>query len=171
MDLPPPPPAGPPPGGALPPPPPTPSAWAEGSGAAGAPFHDAPDGSFAGRLTGAWRWTLGLGWCVVLGGLGALAQAAYLVDADPWWLAVKPLPFALPVAVLLALVSDGRWALPLSATGAAVIGVLAVVDAVRGNPVVAIGEAVCAASGAVLTLAAALGRVRRPAPPVPGSVP
>lgn len=167
MELPPPPPAGPPPGGALPPPPEPAAPWAVGYPET--PAED-PDGSFTGRLSGAWRWTLGLGWCVVLGGLGALAQAAYLVDADPWWLAVKPLPFALPVAVLLALVSDGRWALPLSVAGALLIGVLAVVDAVSGNPVVALGEAVCAVSAGVLTLGASLGRVR-PVPPTVPTVP
>ncbi len=179
MELPPPPPAGSPPGGRLPPPGAdtgfVTSTYDHRNGPYGGPPAEPggppiePSGALVGRLNGAWRWTLGLGWCIVLAGLGALAQAAFLVDADPWWLSFKPLPFALPVAVLLALVSDARWALPLSLGGALVLGVLAAVDAIDGNPAVALGGAVCAASALLLTVAAILGRVRRTRPSVPGS--
>jgi hypothetical protein len=107
---------------------------------------------------------MGLGWCVIMAGMGALAQSAFLVDADPWWLAVKPLPFALPVAMLLATVTDTRWVLPLSALAAFVLVALAVVDALGDNPVVGVLEGACALSGVLLTLGAFLGR-ERPAPP------
>lgn len=167
MELPPPPPhAGPPQGTPLSPPS---GPWAEPARPYEMPVTE-PDRPPS-RLGGGWRWTLGLGWCVVLGGLGALAQAAFLVDADPWWLVVRPLPFALPVAVLLALVSDSRWALPLSGAAAAVLAVLAIVDAAGGNPVVAVAEAVCALSGILLTLAAVLGRDPVPPGAVRGSGP
>lgn len=163
MELPPPPPVATPPGGQLPPPP---------GVLLGTPLDPAPDTgpALVSRLGGAWRWTLGLGWCLVLAGLGALAQAAFLVDADPWWLTFKPIPFALPVAVLLALVSDAKGALALSIAAALVIAALAVVDAIDGNPVVAVGEAVCAASALLLTVAALLGRERPVPPDVPRSV-
>ena len=123
----------------------------------------------AGVLSGAWRWTLGLGWCVVLAGLGALAQSAFLVDADPWWLRFKPIPFALPVAVLLALVGESRWTLALSGAAAAVLVALALIDAAKGSSVVAIAEGLCAASAVLLTVAATLGRARAPRSGVPGS--
>jgi hypothetical protein len=105
---------------------------------------------------------LGVGWIVVLAGLGALAQAAFVVDADPGWLSFKPIPFALPVAVFLALLADSRWTLPLSAAAAAVLWILTAIDAAGGNPAVALGELVCAASATLLTVAATLGRHRAP---------
>lgn len=120
-------------------------------------------------LSAAWRWTLGLGWCVVMAGMGALAQSAFVVDADPFWLAVKPLPFAVPVAVLLAIVTDSRWTLPFSALGAAVLTTIAVVDLVGDNPTVGLFEAVCAAGAVLLTLGAWLGRERPVVAPVPSS--
>lgn len=158
MDLPPPPPQPLPPPGVAP---------APAGGHAWTPPVPAPPGG--GVLGGAWRWTLGIGWCLILSGLGALAQSAFLVDADPWWLRFKPLPFALPVAVLLALVSDSRWTLPLSAAAAAVLVVLALVDTVNGNPAVAVGEGVCALSAVLLTAGAVLGRERRAPAPEPGA--
>jgi hypothetical protein len=121
------------------------------------------------RLGAPWRWTLGIGWCVVLSGLGALAQSAFVVDADPWWLAFKPLPFALPVAMLLALIGDSRWTLPLSGAAAALLWILTAVDATRGNSAVALGEVVCAAGATLLTVAALLGRERPAIVPVPDS--
>jgi len=112
---------------------------------------------------------MGLGWCVIMAGIGALAQSAFLVDADPWWLSVKPLPFAVPVAVLLATVTDSRWVLPLSALAAAVLVALALVDALGANPSVGVFEGACALSGVLLTLGAFLGRERPVPPDVPGS--
>lgn len=120
-------------------------------------------------LSAAWRWTLGLGWCVVMAGMGALAQSAFVVDADPFWLAVKPLPFAVPVAVLLAIVTDSRWTLPFSALGAAALATIAVVDLVGEHPTVGLFEAVCAAGAVLLTLGAWLGRERPAVAPVPSS--
>ena len=118
------------------------------------------------RLSAAWRWIMGLGWCVIMAGMGALAQSAFLVDADPWWLAVKPLPFAVPVAMLLATVTDTRWVLPLSALAAAVLVVLGGVDSLGQNPTVGVFEGACALSGVLLTLGAFLGRERPVAPDV-----
>lgn len=156
MDLPPPPPhAAPGPGSPLPPPPP-PVPTVPGLQPA-SPF-DTEDAGPRSRLGPAWRWTLGIGWCIVLSGLGALAQSAFVVDADPWWLAFKPLPFALPVAMLLALIGDSRWTLPLSGAAGALLWILTAVDATRGNSAVALGEAVCAAGATLLTVAAVLGR-------------
>ena len=162
------------------PPPPPPAAAAPGGAPPGALPSPAPDARPVpdqhtgdalrpGGLTGAWRWTLGIGWCVVLAGLGALAQSAFLVDADPWWLGFKPLPFALPVAVLLALVGESRWVLALSGAAAALLAALAIIDAAKGSSVVALGEALCAASAVLLTVAATLGRARAPQRGVPGS--
>jgi hypothetical protein len=134
---------------------------------------DAPDDpdprAHRSGLSAAWRWTLGLGWCVVMAGIGALAQSAFLVDADPFWFSFKPLPFAVPVAALLALARDGRWSLPFSGLAAAVLVVVAIVDAAQSNPVVAIGEGVCAAGGALLTMGALLGRDRPPPHDAPRS--
>ena len=150
--------------GSLPPPPPLPPP-ARGTDVAYADTPSAP----ASRLGAAWRWTLGIGWCIVLAGLGALAQSAFIVDADPWWLVFKPLPFALPVALLLALIGDSRWSLPLSGAATALLWVLAAIDATRGNSAVAIGEVVCAGSATLLTLGALLGRERSPVASVPDS--
>ena len=134
-----------------------------------APSFDAAVAAPRSRLGAAWRWTLGIGWCVVLAGLGALAQSAFVVDADPWWLAFKPLPFALPVAMLLALIGDSRWTLPLSGAAAVLLWILTAVDATRGNSAVALGETVCAAGATLLTIAAVLGREPSTIVPVPDS--
>ena len=58
-------------------------------------------------LSVTWRWVLAAGWSVIMSALGAIAQSAFLADTGPFWLSVKPLPFALPVLTLLALV--GNW--------------------------------------------------------------
>ena len=170
MDLPPPlPHAGP---GPFSPPPPPPAVPApDVPGTLPPPAFDTAAAAPRSRLGAAWRWTLGLGWCVVLAGLGALAQSAFVVDADPWWLAFKPLPFALPVAMLLALIGDSRWTLPLSGAAAALLWILTAVDATRGNSAVALGEAACAAGATLLTLAALLGREPSAIVPVPDSFP
>lgn len=181
MDLPPPPnplpgPGDMPPPAPLPPPPsmPAPAPVPADPAASWSPPADRADPArparpHRSRLGAAWRWTLGLGWCVVMAGMGALAQSAFVVDADPFWLAVKPLPFALPVAVLLAIVTDSRWTLPFSVLGAAVLTAIAVVDLAGDNPTVGLFEAVCAAGAVLLTLGAWLGRERPVATPVPSS--
>jgi hypothetical protein len=108
-----------------------------------------------------WRWILAIGWSVVMGALGAIAQSAFLADSGPFWLAVKPLPFFLPVLALLALVGNWRHTLQVSAVAAVATSAIAAGDLVAGYGLVAATELVCGVSALVLTLAGALSRPPR----------
>ena len=96
--------------------------------------------------------------------LGAIAQSAFLADTGPFWLSVKPLPFALPVLTLLALVGNWRatlWVSLVAAVGTVGVGIGDLVEHYRA---VSVTEFVCGASALLLTLAAALSRPRRATP-------
>lgn len=125
-----------------------------------------PAGRVGSGLSVPWRWLLAIAWSVLMSAMGAIAQSAFLADTGPFWLEVKPLPFALPVLALLALV--GNWRATMWVSLAATVGTaaIAVGDLVAGNRAVAVTEAVCAAGGLLVTLAGALSRPRRAATPV-----
>lgn len=114
-----------------------------------------------------YRWVLAIGWAVIMSTMGAIAQSAFLADTGPFWLGVKPLPFALPVLTLLALVGNWRTTLWVSLAAALATGGVAVGDLVGDYDAVAVTEFVCAASALVLTAAGALSRPRRATPADP----
>ena len=128
----------------------------------------APTGARHG-LSVTYRWVLAVGWAVIMSTMGAIAQSAFLADTGPFWLGVKPLPFALPVLTLLALVGNWRTTLWVSLAAALATAGVAVGDLVGHHGAVAVTEFVCAAGALVLTAAGALSRPRRIAASEPTS--
>ena len=120
-------------------------------------------------LSVTYRWVLATGWAVIMSTMGAIAQSAFLADTGPFWLGIKPLPFALPVLTLLALVGNWRTTLWVSLAAALATAGVAVGDLVGNYSAVAVTEFVCAASALVLTAAGALSRPRRTTQTEPSS--
>jgi len=134
----------------LPPPSPTPEAET--------PL--APPPSEGRSLTVAWRWILALAWGVVMAAIGSVAQAGFIVDDGPFWLSVKPLPFALPVAVLVALSGNWRRTLTLSWLATASTAAIALVDVLADHQAVGVSEAICALAALLASIAAFASRAR-----------
>ena len=111
-------------------------------------------------LTVAWRWILALAWGVIMAAIGGVAQAGFIVDDGPFWLSVKPLPFAIPTAVLVALSGNWRRTLPLSALATVSTAAIALVDVLADHAAVGVSEAICALAGLLATVAAAISRPR-----------
>ena len=111
-------------------------------------------------LTVAWRWILALAWGVVMAAIGSVAQAGFIVDDGPFWLSVKPLPFAIPTAVLVALSGNWRRTLTLSALATVSTAAIALVDVLANHHAVGVSEAICAFAGLLATVAAAASRPR-----------
>ena len=65
-------------------------------------------------LTTGWRWVLAGGWGTVMAGIGMLANTGFLTGSPPFWLDWALIPFALPVAVLIALAVDWSHTIALS---------------------------------------------------------
>ena len=136
------------------------------------PGDDAPTGPLrrplrAGHLPVAWRWMLAVLWIVVIGALGALGQEAFLVDSGPFWLSFTLLPFALPVAALITILSDSRRVIQWSMLAVAGTGAIGAIDLAKHHRGTGMVEVALAASALVGVLACALNRavvLPRPAP-------
>jgi hypothetical protein len=111
-------------------------------------------------LTVAWRWILALAWGVIMAAIGSVAQAGFIVDDGPFWLSVKPLPFAIPTAVLVALSGNWRRTLTLSALATVSTAAIALVDVLADHLAVGVSEAICALAGLLATVAALASRPR-----------
>ena len=120
-----------------------------------------------GQLTEGWRWTLAVGWALLIPALLALADAANSFGKPTWWLSssatvswISPLPFVAPLLVACAAAANWRRWHIVAALGVIALGLFAVMDAHR-SPSVAVGEAVLAGAGALTSIACLAGRVRR----------
>jgi hypothetical protein len=124
-----------------------------------------------GDLPVGWRTAFALSWMLLVAAQGVLWFAARRIGLSTWWLGaessprpmlVSYLPFAAPVAVIIASLRATRWlpfwgfagTLPLAATAAGDLG---------RSPGAAAVEFALAASGAMVSLAA-LGAMFRAAP-------
>lgn len=116
-------------------------------------------------LSPAWRVALAIGWLAVMAAVAAFANSGFLVSSSPFWLDIpglQVLPFLVPVAAVLALLRDWRFALLVSLAGAVGLAVVGGLDVAIGSAPVGKGELVLAANAALLTLAGLAGRLPRP---------
>jgi hypothetical protein len=95
-----------------------------------------------------------------MAGIGTIANTAFQLGNPPFWLGWIVIPFALPVAVELALVVDWRWTLELSLVAVVATVVIALVD-LGSARAAGLGELAFAVVGLLVTLAAYAGKVPR----------
>jgi hypothetical protein len=112
----------------------------------------------AGHLPLGWRWVLAGVWIVAMGGLGALAQEAFLVDSGPFWLSYDYLPFALPAAAVIALARDSRRAVEWSLLAIAGMAAIGAGDVLSHHRATGLIELAIAASVLVGVVGCALNR-------------
>jgi predicted anti-sigma-YlaC factor YlaD len=123
-----------------------------------APWPIAPAAPRRRHLTTGWRWVLACGWGTVMAGFGVMANTGFLLGNPPFWIDVPVVPFVLPVAVLVALAVDWRWALALSfvaVVGSFTVAGVDVADAYS----IGLGELAFAVVALLVTVAATAGRV------------
>jgi hypothetical protein len=124
-----------------------------------------------GDLPVGWRTAVALSWMLVVAAQGVLWFAARRIGLSTWWLGpeseprpvlVSYLPFAAPVAMIIASLRATRWLPFWGLAAAASLAACAAGDLGR-SPGVAAVEFALAASGTMVSLAA-LGTMFRAAP-------
>ena len=124
----------------------------------------------AGQLTPGWRTLFIAGWIGVLLGFAAVWQASRIAGTAPWWLgpetdqrsfAIIALPFAAPVAAVIAGITRLRTACLIGIAAALSTGGIALGEVDR-FPGIATVEFALAAAGLLISVAALGGRMRRP---------
>jgi hypothetical protein len=94
-----------------------------------------------------------------MAGIGVVANAGFLIGNPPFWIDVIVVPFALPVAALIAIAVDWRYALLMSFIAVAGTAVIGLID-LRHARAVGLGELLFALVAFLVTVSALAGRVK-----------